>query len=362
MADRRDYYEILGVSRTATGDEIKQAYRALAKQWHPDRNPGDTAAEDRFKELSEAYTVLSDAEKRSLYDRRGHGAFSEGYERIDFRAVSEILEGIVGDVFGNRRVRQGADVELDLEVSFEEAALGCEKALPVPRSAPCTACDATGAAKGSRVDRCAGCGGTGEVRYQRGFFSASRPCSTCGGSGKKIATPCAVCQGQAAVPATETMQVKVPPGVDDGAIRSVRGAGQPAAKQGGAPGDLHVRVRVRPHPLFRRDGTDVRVTIPVSFPQVVLGSQIDVPTLEGRVKMKVPPGTQSGKVFRLRGKGIAALGGPAKGDQLVEVVVEVPEQISRRQRELIEELASELGEDVHPQQRSFLDKLRGLFE
>jgi molecular chaperone DnaJ len=365
---KRDYYEILGVPRTATVDEIKHAYRQLAKQWHPDRNPGNPQAEERFKELSEAYSVLVDPEKRRRYDRMGHSAFASdetGYERIDFRAVSEILEGLMAEVFGfpsaARRARQGSDIEVDVEVSFEEAALGCEKTIVVPRRVPCATCSATGAAPGSQVGRCPSCSGTGEVRFQRGFFSVSRPCSSCGGSGKRIEQPCPTCHGQTVVPTQQEMIVKLPPGVEDGAIRSVRGAGEPG-QGGGPPGDLHVRVRVRPHPLFKREGADIRVTIPVSFPQAVLGAQIDVPTLEGRVKMTLPPGTQSGKVFRLRGKGIAVLGGAGKGDQLVEIVVEVPEHINAKQRRLIEELAKEFGEDVHPQRKSFLDKLRSLFE
>lgn len=364
---KRDYYESLGIARTASAEEIKAAYRGLAKQWHPDKNQGNPEAEERFKQISEAYSVLIDPEKRRRYDRMGHAAFGSdgGHERIDFRAVSEILEGLMGEVFGfqaaARRARQGADIELDLEISFEESAQGAEKTLVVPRTTPCTGCSGTGAKPGTKIDTCQACNGAGEVRFQRGFFSASRPCSACGATGKRIEQPCPTCAGRTTVASQEEMLVKVPAGVEDGAIRSVRGAGEPG-RSGAAPGDLHVRVRVRPHPLFKREGADIKVSIPVSFPQVVLGSQIDVPTLEGRVKMKIPPGTQSGKVFRLRGKGIDALGGAGKGDQLVQIVVEVPESITKKQRKLIEELAAELGEDVHPQQRSFLDKLRGLFE
>jgi molecular chaperone DnaJ len=366
MAPKRDYYEALGVGRAASPDEIKKAYRQLAKQWHPDRNQGNAAAEETFKEISEAYSILIDPEKRRRYDRLGHAAFggADGtYERVDFRAVSEILEGLMGGVFGAnaRRARQGTDIELDVELSFEEAALGCEKTIRVPRLILCASCEGTGAAPGTAVERCQTCNGGGEVRFQRGFFSASRPCSTCGGSGKRIERPCATCKGKTVVESVEEMQVRVPAGVEDGAIRSVRGAGE-RGRRGGPAGDLHVRIKVLPHPLFKRDGADIRVTIPVSFPQVVLGSLIDVPTLDGRERMKVPPSTQSGQVFRLRGKGIEVLGGAGKGDQLVQIVVEVPENISRKQRKLIEELALEFGEDVHPQQKSFLDKLRGLFE
>lgn len=368
MSSKRDYYELLGVPRSATADEIKQAYRNLAKQLHPDRNPGDRAAEERFKDVSEAYQVLSDPEKRARYDRLGHAAFGSGggpaYERVDFRAVTEVLEGLMGEVFGQgaaRRARQGQDIEVELTVSFEEAALGAEKMLTVERSAICGTCQGTGAAPGTRVERCAACGGAGEVRFQRGFFSASRPCSSCGGTGRKIATPCPTCNGRTLVPSREEVLVRLPPGVEHGAVRSLRGGGEPG-RNGGPPGDLHVRIAIAEHPLFTRDGADVKVTVPISFPEAVLGTQIDVPTLEGKVKMKIPPGTPSGKVFRLRGKGIATLGGAGKGDQLVTVVVEVPVEVTKKQRKLLEELAVEFGEAVPPQQKSFLDKLKGLFE
>lgn len=371
MPQKRDYYEVLGLSRSATQDDVKQAFRKLAKEVHPDRNPGDAAAEDRFKEIQEAFSVLHDAEKRRRYDRMGHAAFGGGAdggaaERVDFRAVSEILEGLFGEVLGRGgRRRQGDDVEVELSLRFEEAATGAEKTIRIQRLAPCGTCNATGAAPGSKVERCPACGGVGEVRFQRGFFSASRPCSSCGGSGKRIELPCPTCGGRMVSPVEEELLVRVPPGVEDGAIRSVRGAGArppPIGGQPGTPGDLHVRIKIEPHPLFTRQGADVVVTIPIGFPEAVLGTQIDVPTLEGKVKMKVPPGTQSGKVFRLRGKGIEVFGGAGKGDQLVTVVVEVPEQITKKQRQLIEELAKELGDDVHPQQKSFFDKLRELFE
>lgn len=361
---KRDYYEVLSVPRTATQDEVKQAYRKLAKELHPDKNPGNAEAEDRFKELSEAFSVLNDVDKRRRYDRMGHAASGgdPGYERVDFRAVSEILEGLVGEVFGGRgaRKRQGSDIEVDLPITFEEAALGTEKKLSITRMMACQTCSGTGAAPGTTPERCAACQGSGEVRFQRGFFTASRPCQSCGGSGRKITSPCATCQGKTSVASSEEISVRVPPGVEDGAIRSVRGGGERSAS-GGSPGDLHVKIVVQPHPLFRRAGADIRVTIPVSFPQAVLGTQVDVPTLEGRVKMKVPPGTPSGKILRLRGRGIETLGGAGKGDQLVEIVVEVPEDITSKQRKLIEELAVELGESPGPEQKGFLDKLRDLF-
>jgi molecular chaperone DnaJ len=364
MASSRDYYETLGISRSASPDEIKRAFRKLAMECHPDRNPGDAQAEARFKELSEAYAILSDDEKRKRYDRMGHTAFSargeNAYERMDFSSISEILEGIFGDFFGGaRRARAGGDVEIDLEITFEESALGAEKTIEITRRQSCDDCSGTGAAPGTNIGSCAACAGRGEVRFQRGFFSVSRPCATCGGSGKRIEKPCPACAGDGVVPKKEEMLVKVPPGVEDGSIRTVKGGGE--RLRGGA-GDLHVRIRVKAHPFFTREGGDVRVTVPVSFPQAVLGAQLDVPTLEGKVKMRIPAGTQSGKIFRLRGKGIPVLGGYGKGDQLVKVMVEVPEKISKRQRQLIAELAAEMGEEVHPQQKSFLDKLKSLFD
>ncbi len=364
MAAKSDYYETLGISRTASLEEIKRAFRKLAMECHPDRNPGDAEAEARFKELSEAYSVLSDDEKRRRYDRMGHAAFAargeNAYEKVDFGSISEILEGLFGDFFGGaKRTQAGGDIEVELEITFEEAALGAEKTIEITRRQSCEECSGTGAAPGTRIGRCAACNGRGEVRYQRGFFSVSRPCATCGGSGKKIEKPCPACAGDGAVPKSEEMLVKVPPGVEDGSIRTLKGAGE---RGRGTAGDLHVRIRVKEHSLFTREGADVRVTVPISFPQAVLGAQIDVPTLEGKVKMRIPAGTQSGKIFRLRGKGIPVLGGYGKGDELVKVMVEVPEKISKRQRQLIAELAAEMGEEVHPQQKSFLDKLKSLFD
>ncbi|MGF1465251.1 MAG: molecular chaperone DnaJ [Sandaracinaceae bacterium] len=366
MAPKADYYQVLGVDRSATAEDIKRAFRRLAMAYHPDRNPGDPRAEQMFKEASEAFAVLSDEDKRKRYDRMGHAAFKRardgGQERVDFSSVSEILETLFNDLLGggrSRRSRVGGDIEVELDVTFEEAALGATKSLDVTRNVSCATCDGQGAAPGTEVRRCTACGGRGEQRYQRGFFSVSRPCSSCGGSGKMITTPCADCTGRGVRPTTETVEVKVPPGVQDGSVRTVRGGGEQG--RGGA-GDLHVTVKVQPHPFFSRDGSDVRVSVPISFPQAVLGAQIEVPTLQGKVKMRVPPGTQSGKTFRLRGKGLEALGGYGKGDELVKVLVEVPGSINRKQRQLIAQLAEEMGEEVHPQQKTFLEKLRSFFE
>lgn len=364
---KRDYYEVLGVERGAPLEDIKRAYKKLAIQFHPDRNPNDPTAEEKFKEASEAYSVLSDPEKRRRYDRLGHSAFGgaaggPGFDQVDFAAVAEILEGLIGDVFGGRRRRagrMGRDLTFELPITFEEAALGAQKTIKITRPAACDACGGSGAAPGTVPQRCPACAGRGEVRFQRGFFVTARPCATCNGRGTKIDTPCPQCTGTGAVSREEEMTVTIPPGVQDGAVRTVRGAGERTA---GGAGDLHVYVRVQPHPLFTREGADVLCEVPVSFPQAVLGATIEVPTLEGKVTMKLPGGTQSGKIFRLRGKGIAVFGGYGKGDQLVKVTVEVPTHVTKRQKKLIEELAQEMGADTHPQQKSFLDKLKALFE
>jgi molecular chaperone DnaJ len=361
---KRDYYVVLEVSRAASADEIKQAYRALAMKYHPDRNPDDPAAEDSFKEASEAYAVLCDSDKRQQYDRYGHSAFDSGgpgFEPGDFGAVSDILEGLFGEVFsgGRRKRRSARDLNYDLEISFIEAALGVEKKIDVNRPAACATCDGSGAKPGTPIHKCNVCQGRAQVKYQRGLFAASRTCHACRGTGKKIPTPCEACAGTGTKMRAESMSVKIPAGVKDGAVRTVRGAGEASAD---GNGDLHINIKVTDHMLFERDGADILISVPISFPQAVLGASIDVPTLDGQVLMKIPPGTQSGKVFRLRGKGIPVYGGYGKGDQLVTVVVEVPQEISRRQRKLINELAQEIGDESHPQQASFINKLRGLFE
>ena len=370
MAAQRDYYEILDVPRETTAEDLKRAYRKKAVELHPDRNPDDAEAEERFKEASEAYAVLSDADKRRRYDRLGHAAFTTsggatggaGFEPMDFAAVSEILEGLIGDVLrsGRAKQRRGNDVRLDVTVTFEEAALGAEKTVEVTRPAPCVVCTGSGAEPGSVVEPCGACAGRGEQRFQRGFFVSTRPCEACRATGKRIEKPCVACKGAGAMPKKEPLVVRVPPGVEDGSVRTVRGGGEPAL---GGAGDLHVHVAVAPHPFFTREGADVVCAVPVSFPQAVLGAQIEVPTLEGKVKMKLPAGSPSGKLFRLRGKGIQVFGGVGKGDQLVKVVVEVPEpgQLSKNAQRLIEALAVELGEQPSPEQRGFLDKLKGLF-
>ena len=361
---KRDYYEVLGVPREAPPDELKRAYRRLARDLHPDRNPDDPLAEEAFKEASEAYRVLSDNEQRRRYDRMGHAAFNGegggGFDPADLGGLGELLDGLFGDVFGGRRRRRsGRDLTYELEVSFTEAALGVTKFIEIERPAPCVTCKGSGAAPGSKVSQCPVCNGRGEVRTQRGFLGGYRPCAACNGTGTKIHVPCADCGGRGFNTKLDRLEVRLPPGVEDGAVRTLKGAGETTSS---GSGDLHVTVRVTPHELFEREGADVLCTVPVSFPEAVLGTTLEVPTLEAKVQMKLPPGTQSGKIFRLRGKGIPVYGGMGKGDQLVTILVEVPTKVTRQQRKLIEELASELGEESMPQQTGFLNKLKRLFD
>jgi molecular chaperone DnaJ len=365
-AEKRDYYELLGVERSASADDLKRAYRQLAIKFHPDKNPDDHEAEENFKRVSEAYAVLSDPDKRRRYDQLGHAAFDPahggtGFDPSDFGAIGQMLEGFLDDMFGRRggAAREPKDLRYNLEISFEEAALGTERVIEYDRQELCEHCKGSRAEPGSTNAECPACRGRGEVRFQRGFFATSRACVACEGSGVRKEARCQVCLGQGNTPKRQTLRVKIPPGLEDGAVRTISGMGEqlPAGTS-----DLHVYVKVAAHPLFKREGADVLCDVPVSFPQAALGTQIDVPTLEGRVKMRLPPGTQSGRVFRLRGKGLPVFGGYGKGDELVKVVVEVPAILTDRQRELLEELSKEMGADTHPQQQTFLDKLRGLFD
>jgi molecular chaperone DnaJ len=371
---KRDYYEILGVSRGANDDDLKKAYRRLAVQFHPDRNPGDKHAEERFKELNEAYQVLSDPEKRAKYDRFGHAAFqgpqgAGGFGGFDFsQGFEEVFSDIFGDFFGTgrgrsrSRSRRGDDLRYDLEVEFEEAARGTEKIVKFQRLTTCEACNgsrARGGAEGARA--CTTCRGTGQVRTQQGFFSISTTCGQCRGEGTVIADPCPKCQGQGRIRKPVSLSVRIPPGVDNGSRLKLRNEGE-AGFSGGPTGDLYVVVHVKEHELFVRQDNDVVIEVPVSFPQAALGGEIEVPTLEGKIKLKVPAGTQSGKVFRLKGKGFADLHGYGSGDQLVRITVETPRRLSARQRDLLEEFARASGEDVnHPLSKGFVDKLKEMF-
>ena len=369
--NKADYYELLGVNRTANDEELKKAYRKAAMRYHPDRNPGDKAAEEKFKELSEAYQVLSDPEKRAQYDRFGHAAFDQtrgGFSGgFDFSGnFEDIFSDLFGDIFGGgqgggrRRARRGEDLSYNIDISFEEAAFGTEKTISIPRSVACETCQGKRTKAGTSPKTCSTCRGSGQVRFQQGFFTVARTCHQCGGQGSVITDPCDTCRGTGLGRKVANLQVKIPAGVDSGARLKLRGEGEtPSA--GGVPGDLYILIHVKEHPLFKRQDNTVICDIPISFPHAALGTEIEVPTLEGKVKFKVPPGTQHGEVFRLRRKGIVSLNGGGRGDQLVRVMVETPRKLTARQREILEEFARLDAADVHPMSKGFFEKVKELF-
>jgi len=372
---KRDYYEVLGVSRSADADELKKAYRRLALQYHPDRNPDVPEAEERFKEASEAYAVLSDPEKRRAYDRFGFegvgaGGGPPGFGDFgDLGNFTDLFNDLFGDLFGGRpgggrrrgRGQRGADLRYNLEIELRDALHGKEAPIKLPKMRPCGTCHGSGARPGTSPETCAGCGGTGQMVLQQGFFRISRPCDACAGLGEIVRERCSECRGAGRVEGLQTIQVRVPPGVDDGMRLRIQGEGE-AGIAGGPPGDLYVVIHTRPHPFFERDGQDLHCEVPIAFHQAALGAEIEVPTLEGKVTLRVPEGTQGGKVFRLRGKGMPSVRTGQRGDQLVRIFVEVPTKLSRRQRELLETFAKESGHEVSPVTKGFLDKLRDLFE
>jgi molecular chaperone DnaJ len=363
----KDYYRILGVPRDASQEEIKKAYRRLALKYHPDRNPNDKEAEERFKEINEAYACLSDPEKRARYDRFGT---VEGFEFSDTgfdsfaSAFSDIFEDIFSDFFGTftgqrRRTRpkRGADLRYDLSISLEEAVKGCEKEITIPRWVNCDLCGGSGANPGSGPVRCPECGGSGYVRFQQGFFSVSRTCSRCGGSGTYIVTPCRACNGEGRIRKYRTVSVKIPPGVDNGSRLRISGEGE-LGSHGGPPGDLYIIITVKPHKFFKRQGLDLYCEVPITFPQAVFGAEIEVPTLYGTERLKIPAGTPSGKEFVLKGRGVPRLGGHSKGNQIVRIYIDVPKKLTPRQKELLQEFARLSGDEV---QKSFMDKLKDFF-
>ncbi len=354
--EKRDYYEILGVSRNATAEEIKKAYRQMALKYHPDRTPGDKEAEEKFKDASEAYEVLSDTEKRRIYDQFGHdglrGVGFQGFTGFDdiFSSFSDIFDDFFGFGLGNRRARgtsyarRGADLRYDLPISFREAAFGKEKTIDIEKHETCKTCAGSGVKPGKSKQTCPSCGGRGQISHTQGFFSISSTCSRCQGQGTIITHPCQDCRGRGTVLKSRQLKVKIPAGVETGIRLKLSGEGE-AGERGGPPGDLYVVLHVEPDPFFERQGNDILCDIPISFSQAALGATIEVPTLNGSEKINIPPGTQTGQTFTIKGAGIPYLHRRGRGDELVRVIVKTPTRLSRRQIKLFEELAS-LEEDA----------------
>lgn len=370
----RDYYEVLSVRRAASDEEIKKAYRRAALEWHPDRNPHrKDEAEERFKEVTEAYSVLIDAQKRAAYDRYGHAGLGgqpfSGFDQSIFADFSDIFGDFFSfeDLFGlggarsRTRARRGRDLRYDLEFSFEEAARGVATKIKFPRAETCPTCKGSGARKGAGPSPCTACRGRGQVRYQQGFFAISRTCPQCQGTGQVIRDPCSECRGEGQVERERTLEVKIPAGVDTGTRMRIGGEGE-GSLQGGPPGDLYVVLKVEEHPFFERREANLYCSIPISFPQATLGGEIRVPTLDGDHGLKVPPGTQSGTIFRLHGKGFPQLNGGGRGDLFVEVRVQVPQKLTREQKQLIEQLAQSLPAENRPAERaSLFEKVKDIF-
>jgi molecular chaperone DnaJ len=379
---KRDYYEVLGVARGASDDEIKKAYRKLAVKFHPDKNPGDKAAEERFKELGEAYEVLNEPQKRAAYDQYGHAAFDARRRASrggagDFHDPFEVFREVFGqqgggsifdDLFGgggNNRANaggphRGADLRYDLEITFDEAARGCEKEITVTKLDTCDKCGGTGAEGQARFQTCATCSGRGQVISSRGIFSIAQTCPRCEGAGRTIDKPCPGCRGSGQRERTSKITLRIPAGVDSGSRLRSAGNGE-AGKRGGSSGDLYVIIHVKAHEMFHRDGDDLLCEVPINFTTAALGGEIEVPTLEGKAQIKIPAGTQTGSVFRLRGKGIRNVHGHGHGDLHVQVVVEVPAKLNSEQRAKLKEFADLCDPSVNPRSKSFLEKAKDLF-
>lgn len=366
---KRDYYEVLGISRDANEDEIKKAYRKLAMKYHPDRNAGDTKAEEKFKETKEAYEILSDTSKRAAYDQYGHaGVDTNAAGAGHAQGFGDAFSDIFGDIFGMRgggrsNVHRGADLRYNLEVTLEQAARGSEAKIRIPTMAICDTCDGSGAKPGTSPKTCSTCEGHGQVRMQQGFFSIQQTCPKCHGSGKMITSPCATCHGVGRVKQYKTLNVKIPIGVDDGDRIRLSGEGE-AGVNGGPAGDLYVVIQLSSHPVFQREGNDLHCEIPISFATAALGGEIEVPTLEGHAKIKIPAETQTGKIFRLRGKGIKGVRSHSAGDLLCHVAIETPVNLTARQKELLQELEdiSQKDNSRHsPRAKSWMEKAREFF-
>ncbi len=371
---KRDFYEILGVNRDASDDDIKKAYRRLAMKHHPDRNPDNPKAEEHFKEAKEAYEILSDSSKRAAYDQYGHAGVDPqagmGGGGAGMGGFADAFGDIFGDIFGGgggrggrSNVYRGADLRYNLEISLEDAARGAETKIRIPTMEKCDACNGSGAKPGTQPVTCTTCGGHGQVRMQQGFFSIQQTCPKCHGSGKMIPTPCPTCQGAGRTKQHKTLVVKIPSGVDEGDRIRLSGEGEDGVN-GGPPGDLYVVIQIKPHSVFQRDHDDLHCEMPISFTAAALGGEIDIPTLDGHAKIKIPAETQSGKVFRLRGKGIKGVRSQHHGDLMCHVIVETPVNLTERQKELLrelEEINSTDGERHNPRAKSWMDKVKDFF-
>ena len=379
MAEKRDYYEVLGIQKGASEDEIKKAYKKLARKYHPDMNPGDKEAEEKFKEVNEANEVLSDPEKKARYDQfgfagvdpsygggaGGYGAGGYGAGGFDFGDLGDIFGSFFGGGFGGAQRRnpnapqRGESIRASVTISFTEAAFGCEKEITVDRSEQCPTCKGNGCAAGTTPEVCPTCRGTGTVQVRRqtpmGVFASSAPCTKCGGTGRIIHQPCPDCRGQGAVRKRRSIKVTIPAGIDDGQTISLRGQGH-AGKNGGPNGDLLINIMVQPHELFHREGTSVFCEAPITYAQAVLGGTLEIPTIDGKVKYDIPEGTQTGSVFRLRGKGIPVLNGRGRGDQYVTVTIETPKNLNKEQKEALKKFSDLLGESNYEKHRSFFKK------
>jgi molecular chaperone DnaJ len=371
-----DYYEVLSVSRDASDQELKTAYRKLAMQYHPDRNPNNPTAEERFKECSEAYSVLTDPDKRAAYDRYGHAAFQNGGGGNPFTGGgfggAQDLGDIFGDLFGEMfnmggsggrkasRVQRGRDLRYDLTLEFEQAVFGIEKEITIRRMETCADCKGSGAARGKSAVTCTQCGGRGQQRFQQGFFSVARTCSVCGGTGTLIVDPCPACKGETRVQTEHTILVKVPAGVEQDTRIRYQGEGE-AGKFGGPAGDLYVVLSVKAHKFFERDGDDLHCVMPISFPQAALGTELEIETLEGPSTIKIPEGTQSGKEFKLRGKGVPHLNSHGKGDLIVEIRVKTPAKLTKQQKELLRQLSETMVVENTPTSRGLFEKVKEMF-
>ncbi len=369
---KRDYYEVLGVGRNASLDDVKKAYRKKALQHHPDRNPGDKSAEDKFKEATEAYSVLSDAEQRRKYDQFGHAAFDHtahggfgGFEGFgDFSGFEDIFGDLFSSFFGGSftrsRGRGGRDLRYDLEISFEEAVFGTEKEIAVSRRVLCDHCDGSGCKKGHHPETCPQCGGSGQIRIQQGFFAIGRTCHVCGGAGQHIKHPCETCSGTGLKAVSSKIKVKIPAGIDNGQRLKLRGEGE-SGMGGGPAGDLYVQVSVKKHPFFERQEYELICEVPISYATAALGAEIEVPTLEGKTTLKIPSGTPSGKVFRLKNQGVQYLGEMRRGDLHIRVYVEVPKRVSAARRELLEKLQTLEKEEGESDSKGFFGKVKEMF-